>query len=677
MDRSPIEIPAPVVIDERSWWRRFGWQPLAALLILLAGLYIYQYVTRGEFWRGRFERYVSERAGRPVRVAGAFELYLDPDLHFRADGISVANPDWAKSPTLFSARSINLDMSLWRLLLGDRIIRNLAIEGGRIGLERDGQSRNTWTFPGEQPLEIPLIDRAIMADTRLQFIDAVRRARVDLVFGDAVGSVAADKRQMAGPLTFKGGGTAWGAPFRLEGSLTTPDAAASGGQVGLNLAAQVADSAITMVGTLPGVTRFDGADLRVTVKGRNLQSPGRLFGIILPATRPYKLAANLTKRDRDYYFTRINGHFGDSDLAGQLRVTAAADVKDKLRINGVLSSRVLDVLDVGPFIGYSPERLDAKGAKGAISIEAGRPRILPDAPLAIAQLQLFDAHIDYTAVKVRTGNAPIGNLKLGFYLENGKLDMDPLAFDIATGRLDSIIRIDPGVTPVLTDYDIRLSPVPIGKLLTSFKVEDSGTTAKMRARIKLQGHGDTVRKSLGSADGRIALVFPAGTLWLRNIELAKLDLQNFITHFLGKRLKKPAEIRCGVVAFNVKNGKAVADPILFDTTRANYRGRGGFDFADESLALSIEGDSKEFSLFSGQSPIGISGWFAAPRINPVSKELLARAAAGVALGLVGTPLAAILAFVDVGNAPDNDCTAILAAKPDSRAGRIANAKAKS
>ncbi len=647
--------------------RRWLWRGMALLLVALVGLYVYQYVTRGTFWRGSFERYVSARAGRPVRVSGDFQLYFDPDLRFHAEGLRIANPGWAENDTFFGARRIDLDMSIGQLLFGHQIISRLVIDGGRMGLEQDAKGRNSWTFPGEKPLELPQIDRAQVTDTQLGYIDAIRQARVGLRFGDIAGAaggraVPGAAARVEGPLTFRGGGTAYGTPFTVSGTLTTPNQMAAGGRVGLDLVAQVADTRITLAGTLPGVTRFDGAALKVGVAGRNLQTPGKLFGIVLPATRPYALHADLERIGRDYRLTNIGGHFGDSDLAGMLRVTAKAATGDKLRLNGVLRSRVLDILDVGPFIGYSPGKLDAQGGKGAITIEQGRPRVLPDAPLAIEQLKNFDAHVDYSAAMVRTGAVPIANVQLGFYLEDQKLDLDPVSFDLVGGRLTSVIGINARVSPVVTEYDIRLSQVPLGKMLKSFKIEESGTTATMGGRLQLHGFGDTVRKSLGTASGRIALVFPKGTLWLRNIQLAKLDLQNFVTALIGKRLKKPTEIRCGVAAFTVRNGKAVADPVLFDTTRANYRVNGGFNFGDESLQLSLQGDSKEFSLFSGQSPIAINGWFAAPKINPISGKLIVRAAAAVALGVVATPVAAIAAFVDIGDAKSFDCGPVLAAK---------------
>ncbi len=232
-----------------------------------------------------------------------------------------------------------------------------------------------------------------------------------------------------------------------------------------------------------------------------------------------------------------------------------------------------------------------------------------------------------------------------------------MAFDLAGGRLTSDITINARAVPVATDYDIKLSQVPLNKLLTQFKVDESGTTASLHARIQLHGLGDTVRKSLATSNGRMAVVFPKGTLWVRNIELVKLDVQNFLTAFLGSRLKKPRVINCGLVAFTVKDGVGQADPVFFDTNRANITGTGKFSFVDESLDFSIRGRSKEFSLFSGQSPIGIRGYFAAPTVHPISKQLIARAGAGVGLGLLFPP-AAVLAFVDFGGAKNTNCAPI-------------------
>ena len=50
----------------------------------------------------------------------------------------------------------------------------------------------------------------------------------------------------------------------------------------------------------------------------------------------------------------------------------------------------------------------------------------------------------------------------------------------------------------------------------------------------------------------------------------------------------------------------------------------------------------------------------APAIDPISKELVGRAGAALGLALVATPVAGILAFVDVGDAKAAACGPVLA-----------------
>jgi hypothetical protein len=154
---------------------------------------------------------------------------------------------------------------------------------------------------------------------------------------------------------------------------------------------------------------------------------------------------------------------------------------------------------------------------------------------------------------------------------------------------------------------------------------------------------------------------PGGTLWTRNVQLAELDLGTFVQKMFEEKLKKPVQVNCGLIAFTVRDGVAAADPILIDTSKNVIAGRGGFSFKTEAVDLAFRADGKKFSLFSGQSPVGIGGYFASPRLDVISPQLLSRAGAGLGLALLATPPAAVLAFVDVGNAKSAACGPILAA----------------
>jgi len=161
----------------------------------------------------------------------------------------------------------------------------------------------------------------------------------------------------------------------------------------------------------------------------------------------------------------------------------------------------------------------------------------------------------------------------------------------------------------------------------------------------------------------MAFVLPAGNFTTRNVQLAEIDIGTFAQKMFEGKLEKPVRINCGLVAFTVRNGVAATDPILIDTKKNVILGNGGFSFRSEALDLAIRADAKKFSLFSGQSPVGVSGYFASPSLNVISPQLVARAGAGLGLAIVGTPVAALLAFVDPGDAKAAQCGPVLAAKP--------------
>lgn len=629
---------------------------LATLLGLLVLAWAILFVTKGRFLKTPFERIVSAQTERRVTVAGDFQLYFNPwNVKFLAERMTITNPAWAKG-NLFEARKIDSTISTWSLVTGNRRINWLSLDDAHLDLRWDqAHKRNSWTLGNPnrkgEPLDLPLIRTARAAGTGINYNDP----SMALVAQIGLSTVEARDTQFATAIRFDGKGSARGTPFTVNGALLTPNATVVGGKNRLELHIRGASTEADVTGTLPGATEIEGADLRVDVRGRNLADLFEVMGVAVPDTRRYRMKSALTKMGAEWRFTGVRGRFGESDLAGKFTVT---NRQPRLMINASLTTNVLDINDAGPFIGYNPDRL---AAQGAVTTVNGAPRVLPDAPLRAEALKNFDAKVDWHVRAVRAPDLPsISDITLGLTLDRSLLTLSPLNFALSRGRITSDIVINARDPRVITDYDIRLSPTPMATLLRGFGVVEAGTTGTIKARAQLKGVGDTVHDSLSTANGRIAFIIPKGTLWTRNVQLSELDIGVFIQKMFEKKLKEPVQINCGLIAFTVRNGIGAADPILIDTAGNVIAGRGGFSFRNESLDLAIEADSKKFSVFSGQSPVGINGWFAAPRINPISGELLARAGIGLGLGLMVNPLAAVIAFVDVGDAKAADCGPVLA-----------------
>jgi len=661
---APRQEPPPRDLGMRTL--ATGISVLATLIGLLFMAWLVLFVTKGRFLKHTFERIASYHTGRTVRVAGDFNLYLDPfATKFLAEGLTISNPSWASKPNLFQAKLIDTRIDTFSFLFGDQSKVNwINLLNGDADLEWDKTHRqNTWTFGGPttqgKPFQMPLIQRAQIAGTNARYRDPRMQLSADVRFDP----VSAQNNRFANTIRFTGTGTLRGNPLRLWGSQSSPNQLLAGGENKFELHVDALRNHIDIAGTLPGATVIEGTNLAVAARGQNIRELFDLIGVAVPDTRAYHFRATMVKQGEEYRFTRLTGSYGNSDLAGRFTVKIPADPAQRLLLTANLASRHVDIIDIGPFIGYEPNTLATKGATAAATTQHkqdGVPRILPDAPLRIDALKSFDAKVDYRIATIKEPFVPVSNIVLGLDLNHSLLKLSPLNFDVAGGHLKSDISIDARTPAVLTDYDIRLSPTPIAKLLYKSGATEAPATGTMTARVKMHGTGDSIRKSLASSSGRIAIILPKGSFWTKYIQLSEFDLGVFLERLLQDKLKKPVEVNCGLIGFTVRDGIAAADPILIDTDKNVMTAKGGFSFKDESLSLAFRADAKKFSLFSGQSPVGIEGHFAEPKLQIVTPQLLTRAGVGVGLGLVASPIAALIAFVDPGDAKSAACGPVLA-----------------
>ncbi|MEM8827446.1 MAG: AsmA family protein, partial [Pseudomonadota bacterium] len=548
--------------ETRAFNGPLGWA--AGLLGTLIGvvflLWLALYVTKGRFLEASFEEYASEALGRPVAVAGDFQLYLNPHIRFYAEDLTAENPDWAETERLADAEKIDLSIHVFRLIFGRLLIRSANMDQATFALEwnEDG-SANNWTFgAGDEtgrPFSLPAIRRASVTGTSVSYRDPV----LELSMAIDIEPIRMRGSDIAGGIGFSGDGMSRGVPFTLSGSLESPDATLGGGENQLVARVDVGASRIDVTGTLPGATELEGSDLEVRARGSNMQDALQLIAITVPATRTYDVGGDLTKTGEEWRFTDIAGTFGDSDLAGRMTIRTGGA---RVFVDAGLSSRTLDIIDIAPWIGLDPNRIAGEGAAGAVVEVGGTPRIIPDAPLNAEGLARLDAKVELSADRVRTGTIPIADFRLVLDLEDRHLRLTPVTFDLAGGTLTMNIDLDAAQRPVKTVYDITLSPVRLAALLKGFELEETGTTGTVRGRLDLSGTGDTMHESLASANGRMAFVLPQGALRIGSSELVELDVGDFLEAAVSDDLEDPANLRCGLIAFTFEDGIAKTDPIF-------------------------------------------------------------------------------------------------------------------
>ena len=655
-DEPPPGKPGSNERNKRRW--RIARKVAIGVLGTLFAVWLILFVTKGRFLKGTVEDIASSMTEREVAVKGDFQLYFAPlQIKFLAEGLTVSNPEWANRPYLFTARKVDTRIAPLALLFGDWRLYWLDMTDGAVDLEWNAKrTANTWTFDQDadaEPLDLPTIDRASLRGTSLRYRDPMLQLLADLDFA----SVVSKNAKIGDTVRFTGDGTLRKTPFTLIGALLTPNATVQRGQNKLEMQAKAANNIIDISGTLPSLADIEGVPLATRARGRNAADLMGIIGVVIPQTRKYQLTAKLVKQGRYYRFTDMTGSFGASDIAGKFTVDMG---KARVHIDADLATKTLDIIDVAPFIGYNPDVVAARGVQAAAAASGAAPaRLLPNTSLRAEGLRVFDADVRYRAGRLRSESIPISDVSVTVDLDDGMLKLAPLTLTMARGKLTSDIAINWRRRPAVTKYDIRLAATPMAQLLAGFGVAEAGTTGTIKGRIELTGTGDALHDSLGTSSGRIAFVIPKGTFTTRNVQLAELDLGTFAQKMFEDKLKDPVQINCGLVAFTVRNGAAAADPILIDTRKNVIAGRGGFSFNTEQMDLAFRADGKKFSLVSGQSPVGIGGYFSQPKLDVISPELLGRAGVGLGLAVLAAPPAALLAFVDVGDAKSASCGPVL------------------
>ncbi len=660
MDASPtqpIDAPPPAAAQKRRK-RQTLRNILTGIVAVIAAIWLVLYITKGRFLKHPFERIVGSMTHRTVTVGGDFQLYFAPfRIKFYAERFTLSNPDWASRPNLFQADKLDTRIAPLSLIFGKRRLYWLDLVNGAVDLEWNAaHTANSWTFSdkkGGEPLAFPRIDVATVTGTSVRYLDPRMRVLANLDVAD-IRSVDATIGRAVG---LKGTGQLRETPFTVTAQLLSPDATANRGKNKLVARMRAAGNVIDVAGTLPSIADVENVPLAVTARGANLSTLLGVIDVAIPNTRTYRLRGQLVKQGEEYHFTRITGVAGKTDLAGKLTITNG----ERIHLDSVLATKSLDIVDAAPFIGYNPDIVESRGAVAAAAATgAGAQRLLPDGNFPVETMQIFDADLKWTIGVVRSKNIPISNVDLTLDLERGRLALSPLTFAMARGNVASDAVFDTRSRPSAVSYDIRLAPTPMGRLLKGYGLAEAGTTGTIKGRIKLDGRGDSIHDSLASSRGRIAFVMPSGALSVRNVQLAELDIGTFAQRMFQGKLDEPVQVNCGLIGFTVRGGVAAADPILIDTKKNVIVGRGGFSFRNEAVDLAFRADSKKFSLFAGQSPVGFGGVFAAPKMSVVSKDLLARVGTGLGLALVATPVAGVLAFVDVGDAKATACGPVLA-----------------
>lgn len=602
--------------------------------LLLTGIVILVLAWDWNWFKGLVEHQVEARTGRSFEIGGDLDVELGRTSRVILDDIRFGNAEWSAEPTMGSARRLRVAIELWPLLRGETRIPYVALQQPRLRLEKGPGGVGNWELGGDG--EGPQFRRLWVGDGQVQVLDPAG----DTDYTLHLQSQAPDAPGSANPIALEGGGRWQGDVFKVEGTAQSPMGLRDRDEpYAIDVRASAGATRAHAQGILLDPLRLRGFDLQLELAGKDLAHLYPLLGLAMPSTPPYQVEGRLTREASTWRYQDFAGKVGDSDLAGTVSIDTAGE-RNLLR--GDLRSKRLDLDDLGGFIGAGPGDAHRKRAPG---------RILPDTPYQLDKLRAMDADVRLRAQRLVAPGLPLDDMDAHLLLEAGVVRLEPLDFGVAGGRIRSTIRMDAREDTIRTRAQASLRGLELPRLLPNAEMA-RGAAGKLSGDIALAGHGNSVARMLGNADGDVGLGMGRGRISALTMEWAGLDIAEALKFMITGDRQIP--IRCAFGDFAVKDGNMTARALAFDTTDTIVIGEGTVSLRDETLDLTLRPRPKDRSLFAFRTPLRLTGTFTDPSFRPDMGRVGLRAAIALTLGSIAPP-AALLATLELGPGEDANC----------------------
>ena len=631
------------------WLRPLKWiAGIVSALVILAVLFI---LIFGWNWlRAPIEQLTLDKTGRELVIGGDITVKFGwPLPRIQGNTVSFANPLWAREKQMVTADEVEITVDAAQLLRRTVVFPEVRLKHPVIFLEQSTDGRKNW-----------LLDRAQMNEEARIQIGRLTLDQGSLGYDDA-GLKTSLRAQLSSNTSNSGDGLAFtaqgqykGLPFKATGSggpvlalrdVDTPYPLKADFSVGKTVA--------RVDGTITSLLKFSAMDVRLALRGDSLAQLFPLLGIAFPETHAYATEGHLLHSTKIWRYEAFSGRMGGSDIAGSFQVDNGGN---RSAVKADLVSNRLDLADLGPLIGARSGSLTAAIEAAPLPSKMAEPtltqaRVLPELPFKADHWDRMDAEVTLKAKAFRSGKLPLDGLDTHLSLRDSVLTLAPLNFGVAGGHLDGTIVLDGRKDPIHAQVKVRARKILLAKLFPTVTL-NKASIGEINGEFDLSGNGNSIRRMLADADGKVGLVITHGEISQLMMERVGLHLWEMLE--LNVTGDKRVKLRCAVADFKVKKGAMTAEALVFDTEVTTIIGTGYIDLGQERLDLTLNQKTKNTSPLALRSPIHVRGNFARPEASVDKGRLALRAVGAIALGLVN-PFLALIPLIDAGPGSDSDC----------------------
>lgn len=581
---------------------------------------------------------------RPLTATSGWQR-LVPWPHLQASQVVLGNPAWASTgPDMARLEQLDFTIEPLDLLRKRLVVYALQLRDLELNLEQGSDGIANWHFPAQSPSAWSIqIKELSLAKGKLHYVDAIKKADLKASIQSAPdGSMQWTAQGKYGGEPMHGQGKA-GAILSLQ-SADIPYPVQADVAIG--------KTAIQLDGSLTNPAQGSALDVKLDIHGASMADLFPIMGVLLPSTPKFSTEGRLVGSARPgaikLRYENFKGQVGSSDLKGTL---AFEQKKPRSLLSGTVVSHYLNLKDLGAALGAGEEEKNLAG------VRQPPDRILPVSPFKTDRWRAIDVQVQFTGETIQQPQRqPVRHLSAKVGVDDGVLSLAPLQFDMAGGRLTTTARIDGRQERATGSATISGRHLKLNELLPA--VEASHTNVgQLHVDATLSGSGNSLAALLGSANGDIHAVVAKGSMSKFVLEAAGLNLGAVVlTKMFGDQ---QVDLNCMVSDLDAKNGLVHARSFLIDTKDALIAIEGDVNLATEQMALKIYPHTKGTRVISLRSPLHVDGTLMHPDIGVDKGPIALKAGAAIALGVLATPLASILALVKPGADEPDPCAGLL------------------
>ena len=421
-----------------------------------------------------------------------------PNATAKASDAAPANapPQDARDPAMMaSIGHASASLRLWPLLARHVQIDTLALDEPDIVLARRKDGKANWQFERREPSAKPWgfdVGELRIQQGWLGYVDGImdlavlaRLSSIDNAPADSPYGLAFSLTGNYGKAKVDGQGKGGPVLSLREQELNYP----------LQFAARAGTVAATAEGILANPVKLSGLDFDVTLKAGSMADLYPLTGLVLPNTPAFETRGHLTgslePEKAVWKYEDFKGKVGRSDLAGSLTYTSG---KPRARLEGFMRSEQLRLADLVPVLGTSEAKAERAKATGG--------KILPDETFDIGRWNSMDLDLKFDGKKIISSDKlPIDALSTHAVLKNGVLRLDPLRFDVAKGKFNTVVALDSNKKPLQGEIRGTVAGLKLSALFPKVELMQK-SLGQMDGALALSAQGNSVAKLLGIATAR-------------------------------------------------------------------------------------------------------------------------------------------------------------------------------